>query len=102
MDEKKEKRVLSIELDENVKKVSITGLGDDETVVMKQELSEEELDQATGGMSTERPSGQGGQYICDGISWRDCASNEISCSDKYRSCPAQELPDLFYCWSKTH
>ena len=51
MDEKKEKRVLSIELDDNVKKVSITGLGDDETVVMKQELSEDELDQATGGMS---------------------------------------------------
>ena len=49
MDEKKDKRVLSIELDENVKKVSITGLGDDETVVMKQELSEDELDQATGG-----------------------------------------------------
>ena len=52
MDEKKEKRVLNIELDENVKKVSITGLGDDETVVMKQELSEEELDLATGGMGT--------------------------------------------------
>ena len=51
MDEKKEKRVLSIELDENVKKVSITGLGDDETVVMKQELDEDELDQATGGAS---------------------------------------------------
>ena len=49
MDEKKDKRVLSIELDENVKKVSVTGLGDDETVVMKQELNEEELDQATGG-----------------------------------------------------
>ena len=49
MKEKKEKRVLTIELDENVKKVSITGLGDDETVVMKQELDEEELDQATGG-----------------------------------------------------
>ena len=29
MEEKKEKRVLQIELDENVKKVSITGLGDD-------------------------------------------------------------------------
>ena len=42
MDEKKDKRVLSIELDENVKKVSITGLGDDETVVMKQELDEDE------------------------------------------------------------
>ena len=50
MEEKKGKRVLSIELDENVKKVSITGLGDDETVVMKQELNEEELDQATGGI----------------------------------------------------
>ena len=49
MEEKKQKRVLTIELDENVKKVSITGLGDDETVVMKQELNEEELDQATGG-----------------------------------------------------
>ena len=49
MDEKKEKRVLSIELDENVNKVSITGLGDDEKVVMKEELDEEELDQATGG-----------------------------------------------------
>ena len=34
MDEKKEKRVLNIELDENVKKVSITGLGDGETVVI--------------------------------------------------------------------
>jgi hypothetical protein len=50
MEEKKEKRVLNIELDENVKKVSITGLGDDETIVMKQELDEDELDQATGGI----------------------------------------------------
>ena len=52
MEEKKEKRVLTIELDDNVKKVSITGLGDDETVVMKQELDEEELDKATGGIVT--------------------------------------------------
>ena len=51
MEEKKDKRVLSIELDENVKKVSITGLGDDEKVVMKQELDEEDLDQATGGLT---------------------------------------------------
>ena len=49
MADKKEKRVLTIELDDNVKKVSITGIGDDETVVMKQELDEDELDQATGG-----------------------------------------------------
>ena len=52
MEEKKDKRVLSIELDENVKKVSITGLGDDNQVVMAQELDEEELDQATGGLSS--------------------------------------------------
>jgi hypothetical protein len=49
MDEKKEKRVLNIELDDDVKKVSITGLGDDNQVVMAQELDEEDLDQATGG-----------------------------------------------------
>ena len=54
MEEKKEKRVLTIELDDNVKKVSITGLGDDETVVMKQELDEEDLKQATGGTSHSR------------------------------------------------
>ena len=41
--ENKDKRVLNIELDENVKKVSITGLGDGETVVMKQGLDEDEL-----------------------------------------------------------
>ena len=52
MEEKKEKRVLQIELDENVKKVSITGLGDENQVVMAQELDEEELDQATGGLSS--------------------------------------------------
>ena len=43
------KRVLSIELDDEVKRVSITGLGDDNKVVMAHELDEEELDQATGG-----------------------------------------------------
>ena len=56
MDEKKDKRVLTIELDDDVKKVSITGLGDDETVVMKQELSEEELDEATGGTALPPPA----------------------------------------------
>ena len=49
MEEKKEKRVLRIELDDDVKKVSITGLGDDDKVVMMQELGEDELDEATGG-----------------------------------------------------
>ena len=49
MEEKKEKRVLNNEPDENVKKVSVTGLGDDETVVMKEELNEDDLDQVAGG-----------------------------------------------------
>ena len=51
------KRVLSIELDDEVKKVSITGLGDDNKVVMAQELDEEEIKQATGGGSISRPFG---------------------------------------------
>ena len=49
MDEKKEKRALNNELDENVKKASVTALGDDENVVMSQELSDDDLDQAAGG-----------------------------------------------------
>jgi dsDNA-specific endonuclease/ATPase MutS2 len=49
MEEQKDKRVLNIELGNEVKKVSITGINSDEKVVMRQELSEDELDQATGG-----------------------------------------------------
>ena len=45
MEEKKEKRVLKVELDDDVKKVSITGLGD-----------EEDLDEATGGTPPAPPS----------------------------------------------
>ena len=56
MEEKNEKRVLRVELNDNVKKVSITGLGHDDQVVMKQELSEEDLDQATGGTAPAPPS----------------------------------------------
>lgn len=49
-EQKNNKRVLSIELNDEVKKVSITGMGSDEKVVMKQELDEAELDQASGGL----------------------------------------------------
>ena len=38
IEQKKEKRVLTVELEDVVKKVSITGLGDDDKVVMMQEL----------------------------------------------------------------
>ena len=51
MEEKKEKRVLRIELDDDVKKVSITGKNGDEQVVMSQELNEEDLDQVAGGQA---------------------------------------------------
>ena len=48
-EQKNNKRMLNIELDDDVKRVSITGIGSDEKVVMKQELDEAELEQATGG-----------------------------------------------------
>ncbi len=51
MEEKKEKRVLRIELDDDVKKVSITGKNGDEKIVMSQELNEDDLDQVAGGRS---------------------------------------------------
>jgi hypothetical protein len=51
MEEKKEKRVLRIELDDDVKKVSITGKNGDEQVVMSQELNEDDLDQVAGGVT---------------------------------------------------
>ena len=55
MEEKKEKRVLRIELDDDVKKVSITGKNGEEKVVMSQELNEEDLDQVAGGYNPRLP-----------------------------------------------
>ena len=49
MEKNNENRVLRVELDDDVKKVSITAKDGDEKVVMRQELSEDDLDQATGG-----------------------------------------------------
>ncbi len=45
----KDKRVLKVELDNNVKKVAITGVDADDKVVMRQELNEDDLDQIAGG-----------------------------------------------------
>jgi hypothetical protein len=50
MEDNKEKRVLNIELNDEVKKVSITGKNGEEQVVMRQELNEDDLEQATGGL----------------------------------------------------
>ena len=50
MKEQKDKRVLRIALNDEVKKVSITAKNGEEQVVMRQELNEDDLEQATGGV----------------------------------------------------
>ena len=52
MENKDEKRVLRVELNDDVKRVSITGTNGEEKVVMRQDLDEDELEQATGGKGT--------------------------------------------------
>ena len=49
-----EKRVLSFEIDDDVKKVTITGEDKDQQVVMRQELSEDDLDAVAGGVGGSR------------------------------------------------
>lgn len=48
-EQKNNKRMLQVELDCNVKKVSITGLDADEKVVLRQDLDEDDLNQIDGG-----------------------------------------------------
>ena len=48
-EQKNNKRMLQVELDGSVKKVSITGLDADEKVVMRQDLDEDDLNRADGG-----------------------------------------------------
>ena len=50
MENKKEKRVVQIEIDDNVKKLTITGEDKDQQVVMKEELGDDKLDQVAGGI----------------------------------------------------
>ena len=47
--EKKEKRVVQIEIDDQVKKLTVEGVDKDQQVVMRQELSDEDLDSVAGG-----------------------------------------------------
>ena len=48
-EQKNNKRMLQVELDGSVKKLSITGLDADEKVVMRQDLDEDDLNQIDGG-----------------------------------------------------
>ena len=51
MTEKNDKRLVTIELEDEVKKLSITGMNSDEQVLMSRELGEDLLDQVAGGQS---------------------------------------------------
>ena len=62
MEEQKDKRVLNIELNNDVKKVSIAGKDSEEQVVMRQELSEDDLEQATGGLFFAKLN-----LLCEGV-----------------------------------
>ena len=48
--EEKAKRVVQIEIDDQVKKLTIEGVDKDAQVVMRQELSDNELDNVAGGL----------------------------------------------------
>ncbi len=65
---------MRVELDDDVKKVSITGKDSDGKVVMRQEPNEEDLNQATGGGATSRGTAKmdtGGLYRCNSISFAE-------------------------------
>ena len=49
MENQKEKRVVQIEIDDSVKKLTITGEDKDQQVVMREEISDEDLEIVTGG-----------------------------------------------------
>ena len=51
MENKKEKRVVQIEIDDNVKKLTITGEDKDQQVVMREEINDKDLENVTGGGS---------------------------------------------------
>ena len=51
------KRVVQIEIDDQVKKLAVEGVDKDQQVVMREELSEEELDSVAGGKG-------GGSQLC--------------------------------------
>ena len=49
METKNEKRVVQIEIGDNVKKLTIMGEDQNQQVVMREEICDDELDQVTGG-----------------------------------------------------
>lgn len=72
-----EKRVLSFEIDNDVKKVTVTGEDKDQQVVMRKELSGDELDSVVGGMISPRPIGLSWTDVSGGTSYIDPTTGEI-------------------------
>ena len=52
--EKNAKHVLHVEINDDVRKLTIEGVDKDQQVVMRQELNEDELNDVTGGASFEK------------------------------------------------
>ena len=52
--EENARRVLHVEINDDVRKLTIEGVDKDQQVVMRQELNEDELDNVTGGASFEK------------------------------------------------
>ena len=52
--EEKANRVLHVEINDDVRKLTIEGVDKDQQVVMRQELNEDELDNVAGGASFEK------------------------------------------------
>ena len=77
MEENKDKRVLQVELGNNVKRVTIEGVDNNQQVVMRQELSGDELDSVVGGMISPRPIGLSWTDVSGGTSYIDPTTNEI-------------------------
>ena len=72
-----EKRVVNIEIDDNVKRVTIEGVDNNQQVVMRQELNEDDLDTVTGGGIGPRPIGLSWTNVYGGTSYIDPTTKEI-------------------------
>ena len=68
--EEKNKRLVNIEIEEDVKRLTIEGVDKDDQVVMKQELSDDELDGVAGGGGSHNGSdfvNRGKQDACNNV-----------------------------------
>ena len=54
--EDKNKRLVNIEIEDDVKRLTITGQDEHDQVVMREELSDKELDNVTGGFGASSPN----------------------------------------------